>query len=73
MPTKRLLFPFVLLMCLSSMAQTKPFVRWWWNGDKVDTIELKRELRLLRDAGIGGVEINPIEFPRHPLTHMAQQ
>ena len=63
MPTKRLLFPFLLLMCLSSMAQTKPFVRWWWNGDKVDTIELKRELRLLRDAGIGGVEINPIEFP----------
>ncbi len=29
----------------------------------MDTIELKRELRLLRDAGIGGVEINPIEFP----------
>ena len=40
-----------------------PWVRWWWNGDKVDTTELKRELQLLRDAGIGGVEINPIEFP----------
>ena len=40
-----------------------PWVRWWWNGDKVDTAELKRELHLLHDAGIGGVEINPIEFP----------
>ena len=40
-----------------------PWVRWWWNGDKVDTLELKRELHLLKDAGIGGVEINPIEFP----------
>ena len=38
-------------------------VRWWWNGDKVDTVELKRELQLLHEAGIGGVEINPIEFP----------
>lgn len=41
----------------------RPWVRWWWNGDKVDTTELKRELRLLKKAGIGGVEINPIEFP----------
>lgn len=41
----------------------RPWVRWWWNGNKVDTTELKRELRLLKDAGIGGVEINPIEFP----------
>lgn len=41
----------------------RPWVRWWWNGDKVDTVELKRELRLLKEAGIGGVEINPIEFP----------
>lgn len=41
----------------------RPFVRWWWNGDKVDTNELKRELAVLKDAGIGGVEINPIAFP----------
>lgn len=42
-----------------------PFVRWWWNGDKVDSAELVRELHLLKDAGIGGVEINPIEFPAY--------
>jgi hypothetical protein len=41
----------------------KPFVRWWWNGDKVEKDELARELRLLKEAGIGGVEINPIKFP----------
>lgn len=40
-----------------------PFVRWWWNGDKIDQQELIRELHLLKEAGIGGVEINPIEFP----------
>ena len=40
-----------------------PFVRWWWNGDKVEAKELKRELALLNEAGIGGVEINPIKFP----------
>lgn len=40
-----------------------PFVRWWWNGDKIEAKELVRELRLLKEAGIGGVEINPVEFP----------
>ena len=41
----------------------KPFVRWWWNGDRVQKDELARELRVLAKAGIGGVEINPIRFP----------
>ena len=41
----------------------RPFVRWWWNGDKVEAKELVRELHLLKEAGIGGVEINPISFP----------
>lgn len=41
----------------------RPFVRWWWNGNKVEASELIRELRLLKEAGIGGVEINPIQFP----------
>ena len=42
-----------------------PFVRWWWNGDKVEADELVRELHLLKEAGIGGVEINPIAFPTY--------
>jgi hypothetical protein len=41
----------------------KPFVRWWWNGDKVTAREILRELDVMKDAGIGGVEINPIAFP----------
>jgi hypothetical protein len=40
----------------------KPFVRWWWNGDKVDAAELCRELDVMKANGIGGVEINPIAF-----------
>ena len=66
-PMKQRLLILLLLLCSTTAAQTpdscRPFVRWWWNGDKVDTLELKRELRLLHDVGIGGVEINPIEFP----------
>jgi hypothetical protein len=41
----------------------KPFVRWWWNGDKVTAKEILRELDVMKEAGIGGVEINPIAFP----------
>ena len=44
-------------------ASCRPFVRWWWNGDRVEAGEIARELQLLQDAGIGGVEINPIAFP----------
>lgn len=44
-------------------ASYRPYVRWWWNGDKVEKGELARELKLLKEAGIGGVEINPIRFP----------
>jgi hypothetical protein len=41
----------------------KPFVRWWWNGNKLTATEILRELDVLCSAGIGGVEINPIAFP----------
>ena len=46
-------------------SEYRPFVRWWWNGDKVEADELVRELRLLKEACIGGVEINPIAFPSY--------
>jgi alpha-L-rhamnosidase len=41
----------------------RPFVRWWWNGGRVVKNELLRELDLLQAAGVGGVEINTIQFP----------
>jgi len=50
---------------LQPTSEYHPFVRWWWNGDKVEADELVREMRLLKEAGIGGVEINPIAFPTY--------
>lgn len=41
----------------------RPFVRWWWNGDKLAKDEILRELDVMKSAGIGGVEINSIKFP----------
>ncbi len=48
----------------SPPASARPFVRWWWNGNRVTAQEALRELDILRDAGIGGVEINAIAMPR---------
>jgi len=44
-------------------SETRPFVRWWWNGDCIEIDELERELDVMKAAGIGGVEINPIAKP----------
>ena len=41
----------------------KPFYRWWWNDNRVTAKEVRRELRLVSEAGAGGVEINPIALP----------
>lgn len=41
------------------------FVRWWWNGNRLDKNEILRELDVMKAAGIGGVEINPIAFPQN--------
>ncbi|WP_298551398.1 glycosyl hydrolase [uncultured Algibacter sp.] len=43
--------------------EARPFVRWWWNGNKIKTQELDRELESLKSVGFGGVEINPIAMP----------
>jgi hypothetical protein len=39
---------------------SRPFVRWWWNDNRVEPKQLLRELDLLKKAGIGGAEVNPI-------------
>lgn len=44
-------------------AEARPFVRWWWNGNRIVSDEIKRELDILATAGIGGIEINPIAMP----------
>jgi len=48
---------------LNPSAEAKPFFRWWWNGNRLEKDELERELKLMHEAGIGGIEINPIQMP----------
>jgi hypothetical protein len=38
----------------------RPFVRWWWNGSRVEEAEILRQLDVMKAAGIGGFEINTI-------------
>ena len=35
-------------------------MRWWWFGSAVEKQELARELNIMKAAGIGGVEIQPV-------------
>ena len=39
-------------------------MRWWWFGPAVEKPELERELRAMKEGGIGGVEIQPV----YPVT-----
>lgn len=60
----------------SPQTEHRPFVRWWWNGGRVDRAELTRELDIMKAAGIGGVEINTIGMPegatpQNPQSHPA--
>lgn len=41
-------------------AEAKPFVRWWWNGNRLSEKEIVRQLDIMKAGGIGGVEINSI-------------
>jgi hypothetical protein len=35
-------------------------MRWWWFGPAVTKQQLEREMRLMKDAGIGGFEVQPV-------------
>jgi len=35
-------------------------MRWWWFGPAVDKSELEREMRLMKEGGIGGFEVQPV-------------
>ena len=68
-----LLVYFILTGCSSSTGppedntdwpqitrESKPWTRWWWMGNDVDSVNLAYNLAELSKAGIGGVEITPI-------------
>ena len=46
-------------------ADARIMLRWWWFGPAVTKPELERELRVMKDAGIGGVEVQPV-YPLLP-------
>ena len=39
-------------------------MRWWWFGPAVTKPELEREMRVMKQGGIGGFEVQPV----YPLT-----
>jgi len=41
-------------------------VRWWWPGGDVTNEEIARELRIIKDAGLGGVEIQSFKDGLNP-------
>jgi glycosyl hydrolase family 106( putative alpha-L-rhamnosidase) len=43
----------------------KIMMRWWWFGPSVTKSELEREMRLMREGGIGGFEVQPV-YPLLP-------
>ncbi|MBN1464135.1 glycoside hydrolase [candidate division KSB1 bacterium] len=38
----------------------KPWTRWWWHGNAVDSAEIDRHLREFARVGIGGIEVTSI-------------
>ncbi|MEI9806887.1 MAG: glycosyl hydrolase [Bacteroidota bacterium] len=39
---------------------TKPWTRWWWEGNAVNKQDLAWNLKQYQEAGLGGVELTPI-------------
>src|ERR1019366_5615328 len=39
--------------------EARMMVRWWWFGPAVSRPELEREMRLMKEGGIGGFEVQP--------------
>ena len=39
---------------------SRVLMRWWWFGPAVTKPELEREMRLMKEGGIGGFEVQPV-------------
>src|SRR5438552_12886594 len=45
--------------------EAKIMMRWWWFGPAVTKKELEREMRLMKEGGIGGFEVQAV-YPLLP-------
>ena len=55
-------------------ADARPMMRWWWFGAAVEAASVDRDLQAMKDAGIGGVEVQPVypvvpDDPEHGLVN----
>jgi hypothetical protein len=41
-------------------ADSRIMMRWWWFGPAVTKAQLDREMRLMKEGGIGGFEVQPV-------------
>jgi len=41
-------------------ADARIMMRWWWFGPTVEKAQLEREMRLMKEGGIGGFEVQPV-------------
>ena len=56
-------------------------MRWWWFGPGVTKVELEREMRMMKEGGIGGFEVQPVyplalddpKLPFKNLTYMSDE
>ncbi len=46
--------------CSEQSNTTKPWTRWWWHGNAVDSANIVQELNEFKQVGFGGVEITSI-------------
>jgi hypothetical protein len=47
-------------------ASAQPACFWWWLGSSVNEAEIERQLKVLKDAGFGGVMVCPLYPYKHP-------
>ena len=45
---------------LNPPADSRIMMRWWWFGPTVEKAQLEREMRLMKEGGIGGFEVQPV-------------
>ncbi len=50
----------------------RPWVRWWWPGNDVESAELLREVDLLADGYFGGAEIQAFDAALNPEADAAE-